>query len=245
MEFEKNIEELIRTKTFQQLTELERAMVLKRISEKEYDQFRLILCGTINQLNERVTFPSPRVKENLMLAIREKQRKRKPVTMFLTKVGHFQVPMWQVAATFVGLLFMAVWSKNQVILNSNANNFGTAQIVLVDTVFETKYDTVYREIPAAHLAGKKVNVSPEKLFLEPEKIAPFHQHFVKNIQQTNEKKYDDFAGILTQQPLLADTTLPRKLRELEKDDHGLWNKKSVGRSVKQDAELIQFFTEIN
>lgn len=247
MEFEKNIEGLIRAKTFGELTEVEREMVLERISEQEYGQFRLVLCGTKNRLNLRTTTPSPLVKANLMEAMREKRKERRPVATFLTKVGNFQVPMWQAAAAFVGLLFMAVWGKNQVGIAPMTDDFKEGQVVLVDTVFETKYDTVYREIPAARLAGKKVNVSPEKAFNKQEKVAPSRQRLVKNVEKIskNEVEYADFKGMLTEIPLLADTTLPRRLREIETNENSLWNEKSVGRSVKQEEELMQFFSEIN
>lgn len=247
MDFEKNIEGLIRAKTFGELTAAERSMVLSHISEKEYGQFRLVLCGTKNRLNNRMTTPAPRVKQNLMAAMREKRQERRPVATFLTKVGNMHVPMWQVAAAFVGLLFMAVWSKNQVELAPATDDFGKGQVVLVDTVFETKYDTVYREIPAARLAGKKINISPEKVYGTAEKVAPSRQHLIKNTKKTNSinAKQVDFEGILDELPLLADTTLPRKLRELKSNEHGLWNKKSIGRSVNQEAELMQFFGEIN
>ncbi|MFT6743370.1 MAG: hypothetical protein ACJAVF_004895 [Paraglaciecola sp.] len=46
-------------------------------------------------------------------------------------------------------------------------------------------------------------------------------------------------------PLLADTTLPRRLREVNTHKNSLWNEKSIGRSVKQEEELMQFFSEIN
>ncbi|MFT5748067.1 MAG: hypothetical protein ACI9XO_001120 [Paraglaciecola sp.] len=247
MEFEKNIEGLIRAKTFGELTDGERETVLSRISEKEYGQFRLVLCGTKNRLNTRTTVPSPRVKANLMAAMREQRKERRPVATFLTKVGNFQVPMWQAAAAFVGLLFMAVWGKNQVVIAPSADNFNSGQVVLVDTVFETKYDTVYREMPAARLAGKKVNVSPQKVFIKKEKATPSRNHLVKNIAKTNENKakYSDFNGMLTDIPLLADTTLPRRLREVNTHKNSLWNEKSIGRSVKQEEELMQFFSEIN
>lgn len=247
MEFEKNIEGLIRAKRFEELTDGERAMVLERISEKEYGQFRLVLCGTKNRLNARTTAPSPRVKANLMAAMRDKRKERRPVATFLTKVGNFQVPMWQAAAAFAGLMLMAVWGKNQIAIAPSSAPFSSGQVVLVDTVFETKYDTVYREIPAARLTGKKVNVSPEKVFGKHEKVAPSRQSLVKNVNKLNENKTKtaDFEGILTEIPLLADTTLPRRLREIDTPKNSLWNQESVGRSVKQEAELMQFFGEIN
>ena len=247
MEFEKNIEGLIRAKTFGQLTEVERKMVLERISEEEYGQFRLVLCGTKNRLNLRTTAPSPRVKSNLMAAMRERRKKRRPVATFLTKVGNLQVPMWQAAAAVVGVLFMVVWGKNQVVIAPPTDAFNAGQVVLVDTVFETKYDTVYREIPAARLAGKKVNVSPAKAFSKQEKVVPSNQRLVKNMVKTNKEKAEsaDFKNLLTEIPLLADTTLPRRLREIETNENSLWNEKSVGRSVKQEEELMQFFSEVN
>ena len=111
MEFEKNIEDLIRAKTFGELTDLERETVLARISKKEYEQFRMVLCGTKNRLNHRTSTPSPRVKENLMAAMREKRKERRPIATFLNSVGGMQVPMWQVAAAFAGLLFLVVFGK--------------------------------------------------------------------------------------------------------------------------------------
>jgi len=247
MEFEKNIEGLIRAKTFGELTATERSMVLARISEQEYGQFRLVLCGTKNRLNNRMTTPSPRVKKNLMAAMREKREERRPVATFLTKVGNMHVPMWQVAAAFVGLLFLAVWGKNQVGIAPPTESFSGGEVVLVDTVFETKYDTVYREIPATLLAGKKVNVSPEKAFTKQEETKSSPQGLAKKVSRIykNEDELADFKGILTEMPLLADTTLPRRLREIDTDKNSLWNEKSVGRSMREDADLMQFFNEVN
>ena len=242
-EFENNMEALIRAKRFDQLTAEEQAIVLERISEKEYQQFRLILCGTKNRLNPVLTQPSPQVKNNLMAAMRERQKRRRPLIAFMTTVGNAQIPLWQAAAALAGLLFLAFFGRGHILTNPDSGRWDSGQVVFVDTVYETKYDTVYREIRVNDKPEKKVNIRPDKNTFDQETEPARQQSNAKILEKTG--MLHDSDGFYNEVPLLADTTLPHSVEGVKTSTLNIRPQNTAGQSPKDHRTSDLFFRAIH
>lgn len=141
MEENQRLQQLIESKTFNELTNEERTMVLKEISEEEYSLRRSVLEGIRVLLGhtEEDLEPDPEVKNKAALLFANKARKKEK--SILHAVFAYKVPLFIPAAAAVLLLFMLPF----VFENPTKREY-VAQVT--DTVQKVVYktDTVVKEI---------------------------------------------------------------------------------------------------
>lgn len=241
---DQKLEQLLRTKKYQALNREELDFVSKSLTAKEYEQFRLVLCGSKNSLQKYATAPSPMVKHNLMAAMRAKNKAKRPLHVGWNKFANHRIPAWQAAAAIALLMFCTLLLKQQVVFIENS----PAEPLMVyktDTVFETVYktDTVFEEVPV-YLNGKKnVNVKPggEKSHLQ--RINNNQGYFGTNTQAI-ESEANRRLGDADQNRLLADS-MPIFQHQSNPAKNSWLDIPARGRTAKDDQDLLQFLTEIN
>ena len=241
MKLEHSIEALIRAKRFEELSQAEQSLVLQRITREEYKRFRVIICGSHHGRMNTPTHPSPLIKKNLMAAMRQKRQQPRPIATFMQKVADSRVPVWQAAAAVAALLFVVFWGSTpqQPLAEAVTATANAPQAIFVDTVYETVFDTVYKEVPS-----HKLSVSPSGRYSS--RVTKVPSRKVQNTTPAylnTEFMEDRLKEFLEEAPLLADTTLPRKLKDIDAPEHRLWNEKSIGRSMRDDIELMNIFAE--
>ena len=236
MILDQKLEELLRTKKFSALTEEEKVFVSEKMTETEYRNFRLILCGSRNGLNKIRTAPSPRVKENLMAAMRAKKAKKRTLAVSWKRIANYRVPAWQAAAAIAFLMFSMLTLRQEIVIVESM----AQPLMVTDTVFETVYktDTVFEKIPVFLTGKKNVNVKPGVLDKEPDSN---EVNLISNSgdSQSVENEQDMILIQSYNNRLLADST-PVHLKSQPWPDIS-----PRGRSAGEDAHLMQFFTEIN
>jgi hypothetical protein len=131
---------LIESKDWIVLLATEKAMVLKYLTQEEYDNMRKIYKATIvlNQANEHTILPPVSIKENLDKQFKAKHQKT------------IMIPLWQAAAVFLlmlsGFVYYSVDRKNleKTIVSTIHDTLFVPQYVettpkLIDTVVIYKY----------------------------------------------------------------------------------------------------------
>lgn len=242
MKLDIQVETLLKTKRYQDLSLEEKGMVAEMMSRSEYEQFRLILCGNQRSLGNIHTQPSPKIKKHLMAAMRAKKRKERPVSTFFQNAANYRMPAWQAAAAIACFFFLTMMAREQIVSFEYPQG-ESLYVSAIDTVYETIYqtDTVFKEIEIA-LKGKKVNVSPSKSNFK----FSANQKIIKEKDSLMEVANRRFGDIfLDADPLLADTTLPNYARKASIEDEFFVPKKIYGRSARDDRDLMQFLEEIN
>ncbi len=244
MMLDRKLEELLKAKKYSALSADEKALVSKSLTEKEYNRFRMILCGSRNSLNNIDTAPSPRVKQNLMAAMSAKRRQKQPLTVAWNSFASSRIPVWQAAAAFAILMFCTMLLKQQVVFIENS----PAEPLMVyktDTVFETVYktDTVFEEVPV-YLSGKKnINVKPGATYHNSNEFKPSNALFSNTTEREKDENKFPFDFLETNQ-LLADST-PVLKQHFNPSSNSWLDIPARGRNAKDDADLLQFLTEIN
>lgn len=134
-----NLNDLFAQKSFEELTDSERAFVLNKMTESEYRGKRELIQNTQLLLKQEMTElkPRPEVKAAALQALNKK--KKRPVVLAL--FAH-KVPTWAaVAACFlVFLLVQNFWTDEPV-------NNPLATVERVDTVYLEKYITQTTKSP--------------------------------------------------------------------------------------------------
>lgn len=232
---DRKLEELLKSKKFVALDAKQKAFVLEKMTEEEYQNFRLVLCGTKRSLTRVRTAPSPRVKENLMAAMRAKKAKKRPLVVGWKRVVNYQIPAWQAAASLAFVLFSMFLIKQQVVI---VESQAASPLMVTDTVFETIYrtDTVFEKIPV-YLTGKKnVNVKPGKLEQDSNSLLTNSQNVDNEI--------NTILGNNNRNRLLADST-PIYQNQIQPVSAPFLVSPPRGRTVEEDADLMQFLREVN
>jgi len=102
----RQIEDIIRNKSFDQLTKAELVLIYKEgINEAEYPHFRTILQGTDVVLAASPK-AKPSVEENLMKAFQAKHAKPS-LGSHLKSIFTHRIPVWQLSAAASVLLLVA------------------------------------------------------------------------------------------------------------------------------------------
>jgi hypothetical protein len=243
MILDKKLEGLLKTKKFFSLSQEEKAFVSAKMTAEEYQNFRLILCGSRNSLKKIRTAPSPHVKENLMAAMRAKKAKKQPLTVSWNAITSYRIPAWQAAASVVFLLCSKFLMKQQVVYVEN--EMAAPLMVDIDTVYETIYktDTVFEKVPVFLTGKKNVNVKPSSLERDSN-FAEKDANILLTNMETMGNEMNTVLNDISRNRLLADST-PIYKNQIHPASNSWLSSPPRGRTAGEDADLMKFLTEIN
>lgn len=121
-----HIEEMLRTKDFESLTETESEQVLVHLSGKEYADFRKLMLEGKQALASKLIIPD---RKDFLLRQFEKQHKQP----LFTRITNYAIPLYQVAAIFVILFGLFAVLGRDVISGSENNK---VYVYLTDTIYK-------------------------------------------------------------------------------------------------------------
>lgn len=154
--------ELLNQKSYQQLSEIERELVLAHLSESEYIELHQASAHSLSYFKDEIK-PSEMVRLQLAKAFAEQHQK--PVSVF-----HYRIEIWKIAAILIPLFFAGIWTFNRQLSAQQL-----AGIVVRDTIFVQQkikdvqhiIDTVieYRELAVKQKvkASRKQNIDAHYL----------------------------------------------------------------------------------
>ena len=137
-----DLEALIRSRAFVELTEAQQQWVLQQMSAEEYDEQRWILLAS-REFLAADPLPAP---PSLDQTLRRRTSKGQSFGFFswLPKLTAFQVPAWQ-----LGMAILCGWLLGQ----WNAGEKNSSLGIVPQIVYQT--DTIVREIPVYIDRGKQ------------------------------------------------------------------------------------------
>lgn len=163
---EKNLEDLLSQKSFEELSREDREWVLAQISAGEYTSMRQTLLDSRRVFQLERPQLDPAIQNNLRKSVKL-NRQPNPAAGFLK----YNIPAWQVVAAACVLFLLFA-------------NFKSTFIPQPETVYVHLTDTVYKEIPFRLVDStfetypdtnarinsnfvKRINQSPRQLFQKP------------------------------------------------------------------------------
>ncbi len=150
------VEQLMLSKSFAQLTEAEILMLDDAFSPESYNATRKTLLAATEMFARDLPLPSPRVKANLLKAVAA-QKEKSSNTNWWSTLLNYPVPAWQPALgiSLVLLYFFIPWSNTENL--SNSNNFAVQE---TDKAVQEDLDYLTASVPAVTVPGRRKNVGP-------------------------------------------------------------------------------------
>jgi hypothetical protein len=216
MENEMNIPEevidLLQSKSFDQLSDTERILTLKHISEAAYAELYLASQNGFSYFKEDIE-PSIKVRQNLSKAFAKKHLQPK-------SVFQYRIEVWKIAAVFVPLLFIMLWAMSNKMTAQQLATIVVRDTIMVqqkikqveyviDTVVAYKYINIERDTKASvahftasnhredtniHQLQQKLNIGIRTLQAE-DLMQEMPNKNGKSMQEDELLKHFTFAGI--------------------------------------------------
>ncbi len=175
------VEQLMRNKSFVELTEAEALLVAHTFSPASYDAARKTILAATEMFARDLPLPSPHVKANLLKAVAAQKQKSTNANWWSTLLN-YPVPAWQPAlgVSLVLLYFFIPWTGNENNLSQNA-----LAIQEADTVYNEAPGYLAASVPAASIPVRRKNVSPISTDLNQKNtILDTLQEVAQNLQRT-------------------------------------------------------------
>lgn len=142
------IQDLLGTRSFEELNPIEQAFVLEQMSSKEYNKERNIILESqaFFELEATQIQPKPQAANKALLALQAKNKAKKmeQKTPWIATLLAYKVPAWQAVAAVLLVFFfvrgLGVVQQEQTIIVANES--------LRDTVFVKEYITQIKELPS-------------------------------------------------------------------------------------------------
>jgi len=142
------IQDLLGTRSFEELNPIEQAFVLEQMSSKEYDKERNIILESqaFFELEATQIQPKPQAANKALLALQAKNKAKKmeQKTPWIATLLAYKVPAWQAVAAVLLVFFfvrgLGIVQQEQTIIVADES--------LRDTVFVKEYITQIKELPA-------------------------------------------------------------------------------------------------
>lgn len=150
------VEQLMRSKSFGQLTEAEVLLLEDRFSPESYDATRKTLLAATEMFARDLPLPSPRVKAQLLKAVAAQKEKSSNANWW-SSLLNYPVPAWQPAlgVSLVLLYFFIPWTGNENSLNQN-----TLAVQETDKVYNETPGYLVASVPVATVPVRRKNVGP-------------------------------------------------------------------------------------
>jgi len=150
------IEQLMLTKSYVQLTAAESLLLEDKFSPARYDATRKTLLAATDMFARDLPLPSPKVKANL-LKVLAAQKEKSINTSWWSTLLHYPVPAWQPAlgVSLVVLYFFVPWVGTQ-----NLPEQKVLAAHKTDTTYKAKPDYLAASIPAVTVPVRRKNVGP-------------------------------------------------------------------------------------
>lgn len=175
------VEQLMLSKSFAQLTEAEILMLDDAFSPESYNATRKTLLAATEMFARDLPLPSPRVKANLLKAVAA-QKEKSSNTNWWSTLLNYPVPAWQPALgiSLVLLYFFIPWSNTENL--SNSNNFAVQE---TDKTYEETSDYLTAYVPPVTVPIRRKNMSPTPADLNQKNtFSDTLQEVAQSIQRT-------------------------------------------------------------
>lgn len=175
------IEQLMLTKNFAQLSEAEVLLVEEVCAPEAYEATRKTLLAATEMFSRDLPLPSPRVKVQLLKAMAAQKEKSNNANWWSTLVN-YPVPIWQPAlgVSLVLLYFFIPWVGNENGLNQNA-----LALQETDTVYKEAPGYLVASVPMATVPVRRTNVGPSPADLNQKNtILDTLQEVAQTLQRT-------------------------------------------------------------
>ena len=223
---DEKLEQLLLLRSFEELQSEEKQYVLNQITEKEYQEFRMILIESVELFEKEkdIIQPDPQIKKDLLVAFDKKHNALYPIHELLNKTISYKVPAYQSALALAAmlLLFFFLNSDNKI-----------EPITTPQTVYVYKTDTIFvkpeaqnpETIPVNHIANSenKQSAKPKKkIKTKPVKTSP---------KKTIKKKEEKTAPIKAPEGIKTFFAF---------NSYKFLTEKTIGRTMKEDSVLTKF-----
>lgn len=150
------IEQLMLTRSYAQLTEEEIRLLEDKFSPAYYDATRKTLLAATDMFARDLPLPSPKVKANL-LKVLATQKEKSVNSNWWSTLLNYPVPAWQPALTvsLVVLYFFIPWTETP---NVNEKDLLAAQET--DTTYESAPGYLAAAVPVTTVPVRRKNVGP-------------------------------------------------------------------------------------
>ena len=151
------IEQLMLTKSFAQLTEAESLLLENKISPARYDATRKTLLAATDMFARDLPLPSSEVKANLLKVLAAQKEKSTNANWWSTLLN-YPVPAWQPAlgVSLMVLYFFVPWTGTQ-----NLSEQNTLAFQETDTSYETAVPGyLAASVPVATIPIRRKNIGP-------------------------------------------------------------------------------------
>ncbi len=154
---DRQIEQLMLTKSYTQLTAEEILLLEERFSPANYDATRKTLLAATDMFARDLPLPSPEVKANL-LKVLAAQKEKSTKSNWWSTLLNYPVPAWQPAlgVSLVLLYFFAPWTGTQNF--SDQNVFALQEADIVQEAVAPGY--LAASVPAVTAPVRRKNVGP-------------------------------------------------------------------------------------
>ncbi len=120
------IEELLQSKAFLELSLSEKELVSSVLSKEEYIHFRNILKTATDSLKDEIEIPDLKAK---LMSSYNKQHPKSTIN----KIAHYALPLYQVAAILIVVLGLFAIIGQEVIIGNDSNK---VYVYLTDTIYK-------------------------------------------------------------------------------------------------------------
>ena len=149
-----DLEILLHSKSFRNLTAEERNFVLDSMDGDEYERLRSLLQKSRAALQNSPA-PNPAIRQNLLAAMRRQQMAPKPKPGLLVQMLHYRIPAWQAAAAVAAVLGLFFWLKNDPLP------------IQTEKVYVNLVDTIYKEVALPTILDTALNALPVRVNVKP------------------------------------------------------------------------------
>lgn len=175
------IEQLMLSKNFAQLTETEALTLEGVFSPETYDATRKTLLAATEMFARDLPLPSPKVKANLLKAMAAQKEKSDNANWWSTLLN-YPVPAWQPAlgVSLVLLYFFIPWTGTE-----NGSNQNLLAVQETDVVHKEAPGYLAASVPAAAIPIRRKNVAPISVDLNQKNtILDTLQEVAQTLQRT-------------------------------------------------------------
>jgi hypothetical protein len=216
-----DIENIPENKTFDELTESEKAKVLELMSINEYNLYRNTILRSkllFSQETEAIS-PDPSIKDKLMLEFRNKNSiKGKNFFHKLNQIINYKIPIYKIGFAFSVIIAFTLFFRQW-------NNESLKYINITDTVYvekivkQNKADSGLIEKPAF---GNKSN---KTLKMDTSQNDFQKNNYIKSETVYERHSYENF-------------TIENTMKNIE-----IIDKMKKGRSIDEDSLLLKFLVQ--
>jgi len=216
------IETLLQTKRFVDLSKEEQMFVLKQMSRKEYVHRQNILQSSKQLFTDTNPVLNPKIKENLLAELNKEKQGGATKKTSIVRLLNYPLPAWQAVAGIAAMLLFFWWKPD----------VKTVIAPSPEVVHVYHTDTIYKEAKIATVPKK---ASTNKLKKQTKKINNKPRPKIKNpvaiVTKTNTSS------------IIKNTALETNFSIT--DTSFMQSPISSGRSLKDEADLMDLFVELN